>query len=63
MNDGRLVVIPVLMESGGLTEFFTSDRVVDVTQDWYDFEPVDRVLPVHPLFVDRPSATGISPAR
>ncbi len=51
VNDGRLVVIPVLMESGGLTDFFTSDRVVDLTQDWYDFEPVDRVLPIHPLFL------------
>ena len=49
VNDGRLVVIPVLMESGGLTDFFTSDRVVDVTQDWYDFDSVDRFLPAHPL--------------
>lgn len=49
VNSGRLVVIPVLLEPNGVTEFFTRKHVVDLTANWHDFRKVDQIFPVDPI--------------
>ena len=49
VNQGRLVLIPVLLEPGGTTEFFSPDNVVDLTADQRDFRKIDSILPPAPL--------------
>jgi TIR domain len=49
VNQGRLVLIPVLLEPGGTTEFFSPDKVVDLTADQRDFRKLETILPPTPL--------------
>lgn len=49
VNQGRLVLIPVLLEPGGTTEFFTSDNVVDLTADQRDFRRIESILRPDPV--------------
>jgi TIR domain len=49
VNQGRLVLIPVLLEAAGATDSFTPDQVVDLTADQRDFRKIDTVLPPDPL--------------
>jgi TIR domain len=49
VNQGRLMLIPVLLEPGGTTDFFTPDKVVDVTGDQRDFRKVESILPPNPV--------------
>ncbi len=48
-TEGQLVLIPVLLEPNGTTEFFTADNVVDLTADQRDFCKVDSILPPDPV--------------
>src|SRR5215204_998313 len=45
VNQGRLVLIPVLLEPEGTTDFFTRDLVVDLTADQSDFGKIYSILP------------------
>ncbi len=47
-NAGRLVMVPLLIEEGGTTDFFTRERVVDLTNSKYDYERLDEILPQNP---------------
>jgi hypothetical protein len=49
VNQGRLVLIPVLLERGGTTEFFGADNVVDLTADQGDFRKIANILPPDPV--------------
>jgi hypothetical protein len=49
VNQGRLVLVPVLLEPGGTTEVFTRDNVVDLTADPRDFRKIDGILPPGPV--------------
>jgi hypothetical protein len=49
VNQGRLVLIPVLLEPGGTTDFFSRDTVVDLTADPGDFRKIDGILPPAPV--------------
>ena len=49
VDQGRLVLIPVLLEPGGTTEFFTADKVVDLTADQRDFRKIESILPPDPV--------------
>jgi hypothetical protein len=49
MNQGRLVLIPVLLEPGGTTDVFSRDNVVDLTADPRDFGKIDVSLPPEPV--------------
>src|SRR5919106_805497 len=49
VNQGRLVLIPVLLEARGTTDFFTPDKVVDLTGDQRDFRKVESILPPNPV--------------
>lgn len=48
VNQGRLVLVPLLLEPEGTTDFFTRDKVVDVTADPRDFRKIERILPADP---------------
>lgn len=48
VNLGRQILVPLLVEEKGVTDFFTKDKVVDLTKDIYDFTPLDNLFyPVH----------------
>jgi hypothetical protein len=49
VNQGRLVLIPLLLEPGGTTEVFSRDNVVDLTADPRDFRKIDGILPLEPV--------------
>jgi hypothetical protein len=49
VNQGRLILIPVLLEPNGTTEFFKRGNVVDLTADQRDFRTVDSLLPPNPV--------------
>jgi hypothetical protein len=49
VNQGRLVLIPVLLEPDGTTEFFGRDDVVDLTADQRDFRKLENILPPDPV--------------
>jgi hypothetical protein len=49
VNQGRLVLIPVLLEPGGTTELFTAGNVVDLTADQGDFRRIETILPPDPV--------------
>jgi TIR domain len=44
-NAGRLLLVPLLLEKGGTTDFFGPDLVVDLTQNRYDFTKLDSLFP------------------
>jgi hypothetical protein len=49
VNQGRLVLIPVLLEPAGTTESLSRDKVVDLTADQRDFGKIENVLPPAPV--------------
>jgi hypothetical protein len=49
---GRLVVVPVLLEPGGMTTDFTPDRVLDLTADRRDFTALHGILTPAPIALD-----------
>jgi hypothetical protein len=49
VNQGRLMLVPLLLEPGGTTEVFTRDKVVDLTADPGDFGEIDGILPPEPV--------------
>jgi TIR domain len=49
VNQGRLVLIPVLLEPRGTTDFFTRDTVVDLTGNQRDFRKIESILPPNPV--------------
>jgi hypothetical protein len=49
VNQGRLVLIPVLLEAAGTTDFFTRDKVLDLTADQRDFRKIENILPPDPV--------------
>ena len=44
VNLGRQILVPVLVEENGVTDFFTKDRTIDLTKDIYDFSPLDNLF-------------------
>jgi TIR domain len=60
VNAGRLVLIPVLLEPEGTTEFFTRDNVVDLTADPRDFRKIDSFLPLEPVTLTKPEIEELS---
>jgi len=60
VNQGRLVLIPVLLEPEGTTDFFSRDNVVDLTADQRDFRKVDGILPPDPLTLAEPETEELS---
>jgi hypothetical protein len=49
VNGGRLFIVPVLLEPGGLTDFYTRDRVLDLTADPHDFSKLEDMLAPGPV--------------
>ena len=47
-DSGRLLIVPVLLEPEGLTDFFTRDRVLDLTADPHDFGKLEDMLAPDP---------------
>jgi hypothetical protein len=62
VNQGRLVLIPVLLEADGTTDVFTRDNVVDLTADQRDFGKIERILPPDPLSLSGPEFEELSRA-
>jgi hypothetical protein len=48
-NAGRLVVVPVLLEPGGATDFFTTANSIDLTANNRDFTRLEGILTPAPL--------------
>ena len=48
-NGGRLIIVPVLLEPDGTTEFFTLDNVINLTRDQRAFGALNDVLRPHPV--------------
>lgn len=45
---GRQILVPLLVEEEGLTDYFTKDKVIDLTADIHTFTPLDSIFyPVH----------------
>jgi hypothetical protein len=51
-NGGRLIIVPVLLEPKGTTDFFTLDNVIDLTRDQRAFGALDDILRPRPLALD-----------
>jgi hypothetical protein len=51
-NGGRLIIVPVLLEPKGTTDFFTLDNVIDLTKDQRAFGALDDILRPRPLALD-----------
>jgi hypothetical protein len=49
VDQGRLILIPVLLEPNGTTQFFKRGNVVDLTADQRDFRKIDGILPPNPV--------------
>lgn len=48
VNQGRMCVVPVLVEEGGVTDFFTKENTINLVKDRYDFKKLEAVFyPVH----------------
>lgn len=48
-NSGRLVIIPVLLETNGLTDFYRIDNVIDLRNNQYDFRALNAILTPDPV--------------
>lgn len=48
-NTGRLILVPVLLEPNGLTDYFTFDNVIDLTNNQRAFEALDNILRPDPI--------------
>lgn len=48
-NSGRLLIVPVLLESKGMTDFYTSDTVIDLTGNQRGFGALDNILTPQPI--------------
>ena len=51
-NSGRLIIVPVLLEPNGTTDFFTRKTVIDLTADPRAFGALDDILQPHPLALE-----------
>jgi hypothetical protein len=60
VNEGRLVLIPVLLEPNGITEFFNRRNVVDLTSDNRDFRKIVSILPSNPRSLTVPEIDELS---
>jgi hypothetical protein len=45
VNAGKLLLIPLLIEEGGITDFYTHETVIDLSQNRYDYTKLDYLLP------------------
>lgn len=52
VNIGRLILVPVLLEEKGQTDYFTLDNVVDLTGSQRNFEALNDVLTPNPIQLD-----------
>lgn len=57
---GRLVLVPVLLEDGGLDGPFTRDQVIDLRSDPAGFATLDTVLPPAPLALDEAATAALA---
>ena len=48
VNAGKLLILPLLLEEGGTTDFFTRERVIDISKDRHDYTKLDDLLPPNP---------------
>lgn len=60
VNSGRLVIIPILLEPNGTTEYFTRNNVIDLTPNWRDFRKLDRIFPIQPISLTEPEVEELS---
>jgi hypothetical protein len=60
VNRGRLLLVPVLLEPAGLTDFFTAERVIDVTATPHDFSKLTRILTPNPIKLSETDVTELS---
>jgi len=61
-NAGRLVLVPVLLEDGGLDGPFALDQVIDLRNDPRGFAALDDVLPAAPLALDDAATAALAAA-
>jgi hypothetical protein len=59
-NAGRLVIVPVLLEPGGMMPPFTPDRVIDLTRDRRDFAALHAILTPAPLALAEPDVAELA---
>lgn len=45
VNAGKLLPIPLLLEEEGITDFFSREKTIDLTQDRNDYTKLDDLLP------------------
>ena len=48
-NSGRLIIIPVLLEPKGTTDYYTLDNVIDLTGNQREFGALDDILAPDPI--------------
>lgn len=60
VNRGRLLLVPVLLEPAGMTEFFTAERVIDLTAPPHDFSKLTRILTPNPIKLSETEVTELS---
>lgn len=60
VNSGRLLVVPVLLESKGLSRHFTAAQVVDLTATPRDFSKLNGVLTPNPIKLSHSEITELS---
>jgi hypothetical protein len=49
VNCGRLIIVPVLLEPNGLTDYFTPENVIDLTANPRDLGKLHRILTPDPI--------------
>jgi len=60
VNSGRLLIVPVLLEPHGTTDFFTPERVIDLTAAPRDFGKLRGILAPDPLKLAEPQVKELS---
>jgi TIR domain len=51
-DHGKLLLLPLLLEEKGETDFFKRGICVDLTKDRYNFEKLDEFFPLDPISLD-----------
>ncbi|HEY0004365.1 MAG TPA: toll/interleukin-1 receptor domain-containing protein [Pyrinomonadaceae bacterium] len=45
VNAGRLLLVPLLVEEGGINDILTREMVIDISKNLYDYTKLDHLLP------------------
>lgn len=60
VNSGRLLIVPVLLESKGMTDAFTPGQVIDLTVSPRDFGKLDDILAPDPIRLSEAEMQALS---